>query len=440
MRIGYAKLGRSFPLNRDKVKTLGGDVDVVNLLDRLARSHPGCEFVLVGRNSRENPSDVGLPPNVTNPWTGWHKKVYTPTVPEFIKDPRGVSQRTLDSVAGVVGDYCQDFDGFIVWAGQHGSANSPIPQINSDWFDGYDSLTKPHYSFTVYCGWLLHIISKWREVDTLTREEVWLCPDPRNYLKCRELRWPLRFPVLAQYEMSKRQKHERYDDFLGLEGTWRGKKEKSVWVSETSYSYAAVELTALPEPTKIPKSKAPGEIEFGMVINENRKEVKISRLKVVSEWVIGNIPDAVLHGKWSDESQKKLGVKIEPIPYDSLFETLRSFRSTFTTPASGSGWCTSKIWECFAAGSVCFIHPLYDSQGWAVPVPGTKRYDDSSEGLKELARFLRVKSPLELRERIAAVHDDALWRKMSELQRALFEVRWYDHRGGALSVEKRLGL
>ena len=125
-RIGYAKLGRSFPLDPLKTGTVGGDIDVCRLLQRLAEEHPDVEFVIVGRNSRHNPQELGYPENVTNPWEEWWGKVYFPSIPDFMADQTLV-KRTIASFREVSGDLHRELDGMICWAGQHGSANSIIP-------------------------------------------------------------------------------------------------------------------------------------------------------------------------------------------------------------------------------------------------------------------------------------------------------------------------
>ena len=56
------------PLTLDKCGNLGGDVEMAAVAGELARRHPSDEIVLIGRNTGEWPSDVGLPENVTNPW------------------------------------------------------------------------------------------------------------------------------------------------------------------------------------------------------------------------------------------------------------------------------------------------------------------------------------------------------------------------------------
>ena len=212
-----------------------------------------------------------------------------------------------------------------------------------------------------------------------------------------------------------------------------------MWVSKPKYVYAALELTALPHPDEIRVAEQPGSHPFGMIVNENRKQVRDQRLDVMKDWVIKNFgTEFPIHGKWTEESLEELKMKIEPIPHHELYETLRTYRTTFTTPASGSEWATSKAWECFASGSVCFFHPRYDGQGNILPKLGQRcDYQDA----KELSAFLRVRTPAEFKQRVEMVSkDDGLWKDITSRQRAYFEHSWHRFNGGARPIEERLGL
>jgi hypothetical protein len=70
-KILYAKIGRSMPLTLAKCGTLGGDIEMTATLTALARAYSDDEIILIGRNTGENPRDVGLPENIINPWTEW---------------------------------------------------------------------------------------------------------------------------------------------------------------------------------------------------------------------------------------------------------------------------------------------------------------------------------------------------------------------------------
>lgn len=457
-RIGYAKIGRSWNLNPEKATSVGGDIDVINALKRLALQFPEHEFVLAGKNSGENPQEMGYPPNVTNPWTAWREEWKIPD------DPRN-ADLAIEQFRRISGDFHTTLDGFIVWAGQHGSANSRIPMIGSDWITppgarrvekldgGYwdnadndvitggdgSALATPQFCFIHYCSWLLDLISRWREAGPgpLKREEIWLCPDPRNYLKCREKRWPIRYPVIAQYDFLRYHKGERYGRFPTELETWdpTGYRENSLWVSNVAYRYAGLELTAVGDPTEIPFDPRPGPHRFGMIVNENLVGGKNSRLELLKTWVIPNFPDAEIRGHWTEKSQLALGRIFEPVPYPSVMSAMKSFATTLTTPASSSGWATAKPWEAFAVGSVCFFHPAYDDQEHILPASS----DDPD--VKTLRQYLRVGSPNELAVAVEQVTSQPeLYHALVTAQRRVYERGFERWAGGVRAIADRVTL
>jgi dCMP deaminase len=448
-KIGYAKISRSWSLDPAKATSIGGDIDVINALKRLAIRHPEHEFVLIGKNSAEDPKEFGYPTNVTNPWTAWREN--WPSVPAPEK-----ADLMVDHFRKISGDMHQQLDHMIVWAGQHGSANSRIPMIGSDWTTppgtpdddvitgGEGILATPQYVFVHYTSWLLDFISRWREAGPgpLYREEIWLCPDPRNYLKCREKRWPLRFPVLSQYDFVKYTKNERYGRFppelANLDPT--GYRENSLWVSNAAYCYAGLELTAVDAPEGHPFDPRPGPHAFGMVVNENLQGVKDNRLALLKSWILPNFPDAEIRGHWTEKSQLDLKKIIQPVPYPEAAATMKSFATTITTPASGSEWATAKPWECFALGSVCFFHPRYDGQGHILPLKnGTIGQAFLTEDSKMLAQYLRVDSAEQLKERVSEVTSNRdLFYAIVTAQRRHYEQAFEHWEGGTLAISQRV--
>lgn len=449
MRFGYAKLGRSWNLDPANISVNGGDVDVRRSLDLLSHWYPEHEFVLVGRNSGEEPSAVGLPGNVTNPWVTLRSGASG-----LAKSGDAIA--VANALEELTASLFTDLDGVIIWAGQHGTSNTPIPPVGKTWADGP---TNPQISFVNYGSYLIRGINRWRDSDPWRRQEVWLCPDPRNYIKCRDLKWPHQDPILAQYFQVREQKHERYGDQLphtwwneGLAVQGRPAQVKRtddghVWVSQTTYEYSGLELTALPHPGNVQVNRSTEQYDFGIVINENRKNIKDARANVLREYVMPNWPACPIRGVWTDESKLLLGRSdIEPVEYTSLFDTLRTFVTTLTTPASGSGWATAKPWECFAVGTVCFFHPGYDTQGHIIPTlkQAEAIINGSAQGdlnAAHLAQWLRVRGPNEFRQRVQMVcAEDNLRATLVQLQRQHFDSRWASWRGGLREVERRLGL
>lgn len=351
MKILYGKIGRAFNLDTANTSTLGGDADVVNLLRDLARWYPDDEIVLVGRNSE----DGILPANVTNPWTSADGK----SCREEIRKEKNAVRR-LAITREFTDPMFDAADAVVMWLGQHGTSNQPIPMVGENWGG---TLTNPQDSFLNYAGFLIAGVNRWRDACDGRREEVWLCPDVRNYWKGRDLKWPISRGVLAQYDHTHQTKHERWGDTrdpgtLGFEASW----ENGTWVTWTNMYYSGLELTALVPDALLGEWDLGDRKPFGMIVNENRKDCRNNRLDILCEWVLPHYPKAELFGTWSDQSQRILGRTIAPVAHGEMYETLASWRCTFTTPASGSGWATAKPWEAFATGTVCFFHPAYDDQ------------------------------------------------------------------------------
>lgn len=427
------------PLSLDRCGTLGGDVEMVPTLKLLAERHPDVDFIIIGRNSGDRPEDVDLPGNIYNPWTGWQ-----PLLRERLNAARlNYSNlrvedhvRVAEILHEVTGPEFLNLDGVVMWLGQHGTTNQPLPSIRDR-----SKLTKPHDWSTLYCSYLLNGINAWRDVDPAHREEVLLNADPRNYPKYRDGKWPHRHPVLGQYSAVNAVKHERYGDGLGwhqwydLHGNRLPTEPDELWESKIYTTYARLEVSALVPGTPYGDTiKFSDDFDrphdFGIVINETRREVNAarSRLSAMKEWVLPLSP-GFTRGKWSDQSLRQLGVDIQPVPQLEYISLLQSARCTLTTPSSGSGWATLKPWECFAAGTVCFFHPAYDDQDNIL--------GDAPIALRE---FLRVKTPEQLRERVKKITEfEGMWHWAVLEQRAHFE-RAVAERCWLKLIEERLGL
>jgi len=438
------------PLDRARWGVVGGDDEPPLLLKTLAERHPEHEFVIVGRNSGEDPGEVGLPANVTNAW-----RHVAAEVKRDVGGRDAPPRITGDDLAHVISVYDHhlsplfaECDQLVVWAGQHGTSNSPMPKIGA----GYDDLpwTQPQKSFTLYVSYVVRGINAFREPDPLAREEVWLVPDPRNYPKARDIKWPQRHPILAQYNFTRREKFERYRD-------WRSPAECGfdaavdetghVWLAQQRYVYSRLEICGiLPEHVPVGadlRDDWEDRRHFGLFINEARGYVRLNRLDALVEYVLPLAP-AFVHGKWSDESRKtlrELNHDVEPAPHDDYYPKLFSVKSTFTTPSSGSGWATTKPWQAFATGTVCFFHPGYDTQGHIIPTRAqVERGEVTDPALAHLALWLRVTDPVDLARKVKIVDESReTWRWLAERQRLL-----YDHACRELYhvklIEQRLGI
>jgi hypothetical protein len=437
--IAYGKLGRSWNLDPANFSTVGGDVDSYNALRLLAERNPDVDWLLLGRNSGENPQDVGLPSNVIQFWTEARRA----ELRERMKGRHSpMKPEEIDKLVSVFDDLTMDawrnVDGVVVWAGQHGTSNSRLLMTGKEGAAG--KYTNPQDAFVLYGSYIVRGITVWRNSDPINREEVWLCSDPRNYLKCRDLKWPLRYPIISQFNQTRPFKVERYGDVdrYGWEGDFTFMKETTaaeqfekghIWKTKSTYTYNALEMTALPDPSTYHWDPNAPRFPFGIIINENRKEVKNPRLQVMKEWVLPNFPGCEIWGSWSDASKEAMGrPDIRLVPHDQLHNALQRYRCTLTTPASGSGWATSKPWECFINGTVCFFHPEYDTQ------------DHILGDNPDLRAWLRVKTPKELKQKVEYLTaNPGVWLQLALAQRQHVQDR-YDLMTPIRAIEKRLGL
>lgn len=393
--FAYGKIGRSIALTSDGWGFVGGDMEPPRLLRSLAVRNPDDTFVIVS-TCRDDPQECGFPANVVNAWTperlAWYRDAVKP-MQQTMREVKKTDPRMLDAIRGIEGvidalllPLTEKMDGVIVWAGQHGTANSVLPAVTNR--SGTPGFTRPYDSFVFYGGGIFRLVNAWRDQDPLTNEETWLIADARNYLKARDIKWPPRQPVLGQFNFTRDLHHERFGDTrdptdlsfnpVALAQFQRSKwKSDHTWLSPVDYVYSNLEVCSLagvqlpPSPTSLMFPSHGERRQFGMFVNEagshtgqGKDQViagKLQRAPIVRDWVLPLEP-AFIHGKWTRASQDAVGITVDPAPWDRYYPLLQSVRCTFTTPSSGSGWATTKPWEAFAAGTVCFRHPEYDTQ------------------------------------------------------------------------------
>lgn len=411
------------PLSLEKCGNLGGDVEMVAVVKQLALRNPGDDFYLLGRNSMEKPQDVGLPSNIHNPWIEWWPMVKEESkrvgIYGQVMTPE-VQLKYNDIFMDIIGPTFCEMNSIVMWIGQHGTSNLPLPGIREK-----GVLTKPQDWCAHYASPLIQGINRWRDQNPLRNEEIYLNSDVRNNLKLRDLKWPLRHPVLTQFNYTHGLQHERYGDLrshLEIYG-WDnqviqiGSEDPFLWKSQVKNIYARLELNSVMPGTPFgdtftfndsPDDRDP----FGIFVNETRAYVKNDRLSLMKQWVMPLQP-AWVRGTWSEKSAKELGfpsgkMSIKPEHYAKKFQTVRS---TFTMPGSGAGWATAKPWEAFAAGVVCFFHPDYDEQNNIL-----------AEAPLDLQKWLRVNTPEELAFRVDHLsRHDQDWHDIVVAQRQYYE-------------------
>ena len=428
MRVGYGKLGRVTEIDPAKWGESGGDNEPPALLLTLAKRNPEVTWVVVGRNSGWAPPL----PNIENPWQSWGSEVKTgmkgATVEQVVQRLDAVTMPTF-----------AELDGIVLWLGQHGTSNSPIPKV-----EDRREVTSPQISFVHYSSFLMRGINVWRREDPINREEVWLLPDARNYIKGRDLKWPRRRPILCQFNWHRKEWTERYGDPRSPSelGFQQSEVVDGKWRTTDFYVGSGLELVGIPDWSEMHSQWKDWEERerFGILINEARNygmRPELTRLHAMQHYVLPLDPSWV-YGTWTEKSLTAMDRVIKPIAYHRFWDLMTSTKSTFTTPSSGSGWATAKPWECFVSGTICFFHPLYDTQGHIIPT--LDEVKDRGDELAHLTRWLRITSPEDLAKKVAAVgssRETYEWLRDAQLRHVQKEQR--DQRCVS-TIEGRLGL
>lgn len=400
MRIGFAKIGRSWDPRLSRASTVGGDVDVIRSLCRLRDARKRDRFVMIGK-TRVDPREQ-FPWLDDAPW-------YSDTSFQNARGNPSLEEPLME-------DWAERLDALVIWLGQIGGAAAPLPKL-----DGSGPI-KPLEMDVRYARYICHLVNVWRAIHP-DRDVIWLCPDTRNRFSLHDFEAAPSRPILAQYDETRR------GVFHNGDGTYHR--------DEYTYTYAGTELCAIAPPVTQPRVD-PFKAPFGIVVNENRRSKKLGRAQLLREWSPVPIDELELYGKWTPLGLEDLG-RTQPVvsvPVNELTEVVQRWATTLTLPASGSGWATSKPWEMFYAGVVCFFHPAYDDQGHVVAL-SSQMSDNETEAF--LSKWLRPESPAELRERIDLVAKDARFRRSLVIaQRQHLHERFTYWHGGIARVLDRL--
>lgn len=447
-RIGYAKLGRAIDFNADKWG-FQGDAEAPNLLRRLARRNPNVTFVLVGRNTDRGALTEELP-NVENPWAG-----------RTIGSGDGYATKISLVMAGL--------DGVVLQVGQTGTSHRAIPQSKSTWAQAYaDPWTHsstPQDQGASYCDYLIQGMNMLGDRTNGRAPVALLVPDPRSYLKARDVKWPTGYDdVLSQYAFTRSGRHERFADprrpeDLGFapwcvaDDSVGGEK----WDAQHTYRYGGLELMILPDDWE-----SWGTADFADrspvgVATTSFKVGEPRRSQLVRDYVLSAFPTAEVFGKWDAESLADVPRGTVTLNKPGEFpDLLNRWRVTVALPALGSNWTAAKPYQCFAARVVCLHVGSLDAQGWCLPslreMPGTRHVgrvngvdlyscrSDWTEADLGLAAWLRCATPGELARKAQVIAgDEGTWRWLVDAQRALLRRRWDEHYVET-EVERKVGL
>lgn len=451
-RVGYCKLGRSISFNKDRWG-YQGDAEAPQLLVRLAQRNPDVDWVVVGRNDGD--VDLGVS-NIINPWGS--RQI-------------GTAWGFSDKLA----IYISTLSGMVIQHGQSGTSHASIPQSTATWEDYYrDPLlnaTTPQDWGCQYAGFIIRGLNMLGDKTNGEAPVVWIVPDPRNYVKARDVKWPTGLDdILSQYSYDRTGKHERFRDpreprefklVRDYAGSITSDRYGELWVADHRYRYAGLELMILPDDWEMwNATDFDGRLPAGIATTSfavDPAEKEPPRSKLVRDWLLPAWPQAEVRGKWDEKSLAHVpkGTVIETKP-DQFVPLLNRWRTTLALPALGSSWTTAKSYQCWAAGVVAFMVGRLDGQGYQLPtrrvepgaspvgeVAGTTYYsirDDWTQEDLTLASWLRVESPEEFAGRSRYVASDrGTWEWLMSQQHDLLRRRW-DAREIETTIEARLGL
>lgn len=445
--VAYCKFGRSMQLNPAKYG-FAGDAEAPQLLYRLAARNPDVTFTLIGQNSKEDEFPL---PNIVNPWA--HRKTGSGL---------GLASKLTVALSCV--------DGVVMHAGQMGTSHQSIPQSTSTWADywrdPFEHATTPYDWAMTYGGFLVNGLNALGDKTDGRAPVAWLVPDPRNYLKARDVKWPAGHDdVLSQYQYTRTSRHERWRDprtpaELGFDHFCETDRNGEIWVATNRYRYGGLELMILPDDWATWgqadfTERKPAGIATTSFKDQLTREPRRSEL--VNDWLLAAYPAAEVYGKWDDVSLRDVPrgtvTRNEPVEFPEL---LNRWRVTLALSVAGTSWVTAKVGQCWAARNVCFMPGRLDDQGWLLPsrrptdeahavgeVGGVTYYsvrDDWTAADLQLAAWLRVETPEEFaaRARVAG-EDEVTWRALTDAQRNLLQRRWDEHLLEG-EIERRLAL
>lgn len=476
MRIGYCKLGRTIQLDPARYGPQG-DAEAPQLLERLARRNPDVEWWLIGKNTGEDA--VTLPDNVTNVWPsgipraswlhsqGGYRCSFCKTDRdglqlEFTCCDKAVTVRSYERY---IIDLARDgyLDGLVIHAGQHGTTHVPIPEAGGSWH--HTKRTNPQAWSRNYGAYIIETLNALGDRTNGKAPVAWIVTDPRNYLKARDIKWPMGYDrILSQHTFSRTGKHERFGDSrtpeeLGFDA--KSSRHNELWVANHSYENAGLELMIIPDDWETWGQRDFDERHTVGVASTSSyvPQREWRRSWLINEWVLKNFPEAEIYGRWDERSLADVttGTEIKRNAVAEFPDLLGSWRTTISLPAiarsqDGILWSVAKPMQCFAARVACFLLGSVDAQG--AVIPSRKRtkvaqqvddglwsiYDDWSDEELHLARWLRVNTPEEFTKRALAVSTSPeTWRWLVTAQRNVLQRHWNRQRVET-TIEERLGI
>lgn len=327
--IAIGKVGKSVKFDSSKWSGIGGDNEAPNLFMTIAKMNPNINFYMIGKSDLrllkpEVKKQLNIPSNIIDVWEGFKSKIHDET--KYAYEVMSTKYKNVKIDCGVY---------------YNGPASyTSIPNLlRKDGGAGgfYTTLDV----FRKYVGPITYF-------ENMTNVPFFtLGPDPRYIpIGARDLIHREKF-VLSQYETTEKVKH-----MTSLE-------DQTLIESYIPVEYSGIEKVFFlgrekQDITWIPKKK-----KMMIVLNEGGNG-GLKRGPMLQEYILNQINDVEIYGKWSDEWYSDNRFK-GPKGFVELQPMLEDVKYTFIIPIQ-KGWVTAKFWEMINYGVIPFMHPFYDQQ------------------------------------------------------------------------------
>lgn len=393
MRIAIGKVGKSIKFGPESKASgtkamTAGSIDARVIFESLIKFNPKDTFYIMGRSnySRLKPEirdKINVHENVVDVWAGFKDWWALQEDQDEMTD----SWRYIDHV---LKEYDHTYDVGIFIAGgvlEYAVQGKTLKEGKH---------IKTLMAATKYAAPLHHFINETKLPYTM------IVTDPRCYPKpCKDLMVSPR-RVLSQYnetiDVEHRVSYEEDEMIIDKVPAVYSGVESLYMVEEQWDQGESLDAFFEPEPDPV------RDINMTLFLNEGVP----SRFPMLKEYILDEVDDVMIYGKWNDKALKD--DRIEQVPMAQLSHTFPQIKHTFCIPIK-PGWVTGKFWDMVRKGIIPWMHPSYDEQ--------------KSLGFPEV---LRVHSAKELKEKLDLYNsNDKLY---DELQDKLSAMITDDHRSG----------
>ena len=351
--IGFAKIGKSVKFKRNRFSPIGGDNEPSSVLIALANNNPDKTFYIIGRSdfstlSESEALDLFPYDNVIDIW-------------------KGIKNNDDDRFYRHVIDYFNSkgfkLDYTVLMVGQVGTVTIPgkitqVKHLKEGITDGKPAsvidMTKNYTS----------PIAIWLNEEKPDYVEI--VNDPRYVMNQSRDIFHLPNRSLGQY------------DYEYEVSSIRNYEDQHRYERKVKSTYEGMETCFCINYEYEEEFNTKRNVPFMVILNE----AKPSRYNLLKEWVLDDIEDVEIYGKWEHPNTETDARFKGSIHLDDVMTKMNNVKFTFIIPIA-PGWVTSKYIEMIHAGVVPFLHPSYDEQKH-LPIP----------------EFLRPKTPAEFKERM----------------------------------------